>query len=280
MTSLESWGGRAAGGWRELLGLGAAEFYDEIGSTNDRALELAAQVGPLPALVCANRQRRGRGRRGRRWQSSSDLGLWVSVLARGSAPGSALSLIAGLAVAGALDDLASGRLHTELAWPNDLLAGGRKLGGILCEAARRDRVVVGLGLNLNHGWTDSPMPGSKRAVSDRPATSFKIETGRGVPREEALRSIAPKLIDAVRGGGRLLTSAERKEWKERGAMLGRECLVYGAVQNGAGLTRKARSIRCRPLGVRSDGALLVEELSGRRRLAVVAGSARPLEESA
>ncbi len=109
--------------------------------------------GPLerPALLAADVQSAGRGRRGRRWHSPAGYGVLFSLglpLARAPRELSGLSIVAGVAAVRALRAL--GAAEAALKWPNDLLLGGAKLGGILVETRARgtgSAAVVGLGLN-------------------------------------------------------------------------------------------------------------------------------------
>jgi BirA family transcriptional regulator, biotin operon repressor / biotin---[acetyl-CoA-carboxylase] ligase len=140
----------SAHGRARLAGL---EIHDQIDSTNQRLMALAA--GPLPSgSVClAEHQSAGRGRRGRTWVSPFAGGLCLSLLWRyplGPGALGGISLAAGAVVAGVLERL--GVRGVGLKWPNDLLWQRRKLGGLLLEVAGEtqgpSRLVVGLGLNL------------------------------------------------------------------------------------------------------------------------------------
>lgn len=121
----------------------------ETASTNDDARALALEGAPHGAAVLAAMQTGGRGRAGRTFASPPG-GLYLSVLVRPSAPATqwgALPLLAGSAAACALRERG---FPIELKWPNDLMLGGRKLGGILVES-RLDAdpfAIVGFGLNL------------------------------------------------------------------------------------------------------------------------------------
>lgn len=131
------------------------------GSTNDEAKRRALAGAPGGLLVRADQQTDGRGRQGRVWVSPPGLGLYASYVLR--PPWSAddapwLGVLAGLAM---LQFARS--IHVpaaRLKWPNDLLAGDRKLGGALVEprleGARLDFVVVGIGINVAHGDRDWP----------------------------------------------------------------------------------------------------------------------------
>jgi BirA family biotin operon repressor/biotin-[acetyl-CoA-carboxylase] ligase len=127
----------------------AVRVVDACASTN--ALLLAEPAGPDTVLLAAELQTAGRGRRGRRWISPRGTGLTFSLrrlLACGLRASAGLSLAAGVAAARALRAL--GADGVALKWPNDLMARGAKLGGMLIEtraAGRGTLAVIGIGLN-------------------------------------------------------------------------------------------------------------------------------------
>ncbi len=138
-------------------------------STNDDAWDAAAHGGDDGLVVIADRQLRGRGREGRAWHTAPGLGLAMSVLLKPGCDPSALGtspLVAGLALAQALDTFG---LASHLKWPNDVLAGGRKLAGLLCESRRladgTAAVVVGAGVNVAERREDFPPELSGRVTS-------------------------------------------------------------------------------------------------------------------
>lgn len=123
------------------------------GSALDELHARAAAGAPDGAWVAVGEQTAGRGSRGRTWHSPAG-GLWMAVLLRGTGAPAGFelaSLRAGLAVANVLDALAPA-VRVRLKWPNDLIAGDRKLGGILVEARwQGERLLwaaIGLGLNV------------------------------------------------------------------------------------------------------------------------------------
>jgi len=126
---------------------------DTCPSTNSYLLEHASALR-LPCLVAAKEQTAGRGRRGRRWHSARGAGVAFSigrVMRRPARELAGISLVAGVAVAKALRDL--GASQARLKWPNDVVAGGAKLGGILVETRRQSAdwlAVVGIGINCRH----------------------------------------------------------------------------------------------------------------------------------
>lgn len=151
--------------------LGRVEHHRELDSTNTRAVLLAGDPElPLPALVLADLQTQGRGRGDNTWWSASGA-LTFSWIVRGSdrlapAHGPCLSLTAGLAVCEALQEICPG-LPIGLKWPNDVFVHGRKICGILVEAPARagDRVIIGIGVNVNNSLRAAPAPVSERATS-------------------------------------------------------------------------------------------------------------------
>lgn len=125
-------------------------FLEEVGSTNDVMRELAEAGAPAGSAVVARRQTAGRGRRGHAWESPAG-NLYLSVLLR---PDVAPSRLPGLSAACGLGTLDGLGISNEalLKWPNDLLARGRKLGGMLIEAEGGERgaasAICGVGVNV------------------------------------------------------------------------------------------------------------------------------------
>lgn len=133
--------------------LNGLEVLDEVDSTNARLLALPAPPEGRGRACAAEFQNAGRGRRGRAWTQPYASGLCLSLgwsFAGSSVGLGALSLAAGVAVLRALDGFGVGGLA--LKWPNDVLRGGAKLGGILCELRSLPEgpvhVVIGVGLNV------------------------------------------------------------------------------------------------------------------------------------
>ena len=134
---------------------------DVTGSTNDDLLEAGKQGAPHGTGLAARAQTAGRGRRGHKWDSTAG-NLLLSIVVRPNvnpAKYSGLAAACGLAV---LETLEKQGLATEvgLKWPNDLVARGRKLGGILVEAARDNEgksfAVCGIGVNVNYTPQEVP----------------------------------------------------------------------------------------------------------------------------
>jgi len=162
---------------------GKLHFSPVTDSTNTDALEAARAGAPNGSVYFADEQLAGRGRGGHAWHSAAGQGLYVSILLRPSIPASRLpllALIAGLAAAKAIR--ATTGLGVDLRWPNDLLLGPRKVGGILIEAKTEASVVaftvVGIGINVHQ--RDFP------ADLATPASSLDLETGKRTSRQALL----------------------------------------------------------------------------------------------
>lgn len=151
---------------------GEVLHFSTLDSTNVALRTLAERGAPEGTVVVAAEQTAGRGRLGRAWRSPAGAGFYGSVLLRPRiAPVDAqvLTLLSAVAAAEAIAGL--GMPEVEIKWPNDVLARGRKICGILCETglvgASLEWAVVGIGINL----TDDAVPPDAVA----PATSFARE---------------------------------------------------------------------------------------------------------
>lgn len=136
-------------------------IVDVTGSTNDDLLEAGKQGAPHGTGLAARAQTAGRGRRGHKWDSTAG-NLLLSIVLRpcvNPAKYSGLAAVSGLAVLEALEKQGLAN-EIGLKWPNDLVARGRKLGGILVEAARGSEgkpfAVCGIGVNVNYTPQEVP----------------------------------------------------------------------------------------------------------------------------
>ena len=227
--------------------------FDSLPSTNTEAARQAALGAPEGLCVVAREQTAGRGRRERSWVSPLDAGLYLSVVLRPAFEARAWPLITLAAALAARDALAEAcRLEADIKWPNDLLAGGRKLCGILAETAdgKRGRaVVLGVGVNLTRG---SLPPGLLET-----ATSVEEQTGSAPQPCTLLEALTPALarryetLHAQGGAAEIV-----REWEARSSYArGRRVRVALAEEAFEGTTR----------GLDADGALRVETDAGQVR---------------
>ncbi len=228
--------------------------YDSLTSTNTEAARQAMRGAAEGLCVVALEQTAGRGRQQRVWVSPKGAGLYFSIVLRPRLEMRAwplITLMSALAVADALVDAC--RLETDIKWPNDILAGGRKVCGILAETVETDAgraVILGIGINLK----PSALPEELRDV----ATSVEEATESAIDVEELLRSLVLSIsrrYDALHqaaGADELL-----KEWTKRSSYAeGMRVRVALEDETLEGVTR----------GLASDGALRVETDAGKIRL--------------
>ncbi len=240
-------------------GLGHTVVVKEsTGSTNDDALALAAAGAAHGTVVVAERQTKGRGRLGRRWQSPAG-NLFFSVILREGLEPEAVGLVmiaAGVAVARAL--IKNYSILAKLKWPNDVRAFGKKLCGILAEGGGQgqlDYVVLGIGLNVNMRSEDLPPPIKEIA------SSIAEETGKERPRAEVLGQVLDELELALADLARGDYETVLAQWMALDEIIGKQVRA----ETPAGIFRgQAR-------GIRRDGALLVKDDESGRERAVVAG---------
>jgi BirA family biotin operon repressor/biotin-[acetyl-CoA-carboxylase] ligase len=162
--------------WREVQVVG------ETGSTNADLLAQAGSGSAEGLVLVAEAQTAARGRQGRQWVSPPRAALTFSVLLRPrDVPPTLLGwvpLLAGVAAAAAVRSV--GGVETALKWPNDVIADGGKLGGVLAERSG-PAIVVGIGINV---WQDRPhLPGAA-------ATSLLLEAAAGRPGQDGHGSAA------------------------------------------------------------------------------------------
>lgn len=226
-----------------------------VDSTNEHALAMAAAGAPDGAVVVADEQTAGRGRRGRAWHSPEG-GLYLSYIVRDVdtiARPSLLTLAAGVAAARAIAD-ATG-FEPDLKWPNDVLTPGcpRKLAGILAEAtsvgSRVDVIVIGIGINVSM----ASVPAELQAI----AASLEGELGREVSRRALQDALVARLdaeVARLRAGGeaQMLEAWRARSPGSRGARVS----WHEADGERSGVTE----------GIDPDGALLVRDADGLQRL--------------
>jgi BirA family biotin operon repressor/biotin-[acetyl-CoA-carboxylase] ligase len=169
---------------------GKLHFSPVTDSTNTDALQASRSGAPHGSVYFADEQRAGRGRGDHAWDSAAGDGLYASVLLRTPIPAVRLPLLplaSGLAAAEAIR--ATAGIDIDLRWPNDLLIGPRKVGGILVESkisgGSAEFAVVGIGINVHQR--------AFAANLTTPATSLDLETGRSVSRQDLLAALLKSL---------------------------------------------------------------------------------------
>ena len=212
-----------------------------VTSTLDRIHQLAGEGAPSGTVLVAEQQLEGRGTRGRRWHSPPG-GLWYTILYRevNETGVEFLSLRIGLAVAAAIEAVVPA-VRLGIKWPNDVMLGERKLGGVLCEARWQGDalgwVASGIGINVTN-----PLPAEVEGSAVR------------------LDSVAPavtvdQLIEPITAAlRRLPLETDRMDPAELADFQGRDWLQGKAlVEPKPGIAR----------GISNDGALVIEQANGK-----------------
>lgn len=171
-------------------------YLESTDSTNEVARSEAQTGAAEGTMVIAEEQVKGKGRRGRTWLAPRGTSLLFSVIFYpGLLPGEAARLTMAASWASAEAIAKTTGLDCRLKWPNDILVGGKKAGGVLSEAAFTDNrieyAVVGIGINVN--WDPSQIPELRET-----ATSLSVALGLEVPRVPLLRAMLAKLEEGYK----------------------------------------------------------------------------------
>lgn len=229
----------------------ALEVAWSLDSTNSELLRRDTPVSGC-AVLLAERQTGGRGRRGRSWVSPLAAHVYLSVARRfggGLARLGGLSLVAGVAVAEGLRDL--GLAQIGLKWPNDLVVEGRKLGGLLVEgggeAGGPARAVIGVGLNVR-------MPAQQAASIDQPWLDLAQALPQPVTRTAVAAAVLARLLPALEAFDAEGLAPFRPRYAALDALYGREVVVH---LDGGQVLGTAE-------GIAEDGALRLRMPQGLR----------------
>jgi BirA family transcriptional regulator, biotin operon repressor / biotin---[acetyl-CoA-carboxylase] ligase len=232
--------------WREI------RVVDETGSTNADVGELARRGEPEGLVLVAEHQTAGRGRLGRGWVAPARSGLFFSMLLRpGAVPVSRwpmVPLLVGVGVARAVGRVAE--IEVALKWPNDVMIGERKLGGILAElvdSSDGPAIVVGIGLNVTLREAELPVP---------TAISLALAEGSCTDRETLLRA-------SLRG-----VAAEYEMWHSAAGDPEATLAAYRELCVTIGRDVRVelpgdRAVVGHAVGVDPDGSLVIETPDGR-----------------
>jgi BirA family transcriptional regulator, biotin operon repressor / biotin---[acetyl-CoA-carboxylase] ligase len=239
-------------------------YFTELDSTNSHARRLAEQRAQEGEVVIAESQTHGRGRLGRRWVSPPYVNLYLSVILRPTLPpidAPQITLMAAVALADALAAFIP--VLPAIKWPNDILAGGKKVAGVLTESAchgeRIDFVILGIGVNINY-----PVESMPDAIQKR-ATSMISFTGTNVSRESVVRRLIQDLDRCYGELEELGFQTVAPRWEARFELRGKKVRVEMTDRIIIGTAR----------GIDRDGALLVEDGRGEVQR-VVAGDVVPV----
>jgi BirA family biotin operon repressor/biotin-[acetyl-CoA-carboxylase] ligase len=176
----------------ETLPIAAFEAFEEIGSTNDVAMEWVKNGAEDRSLVIANRQTSGRGRMGRSWQTIPDASLAFSYIFKPTPREIPyLSFFSPLGALAVCEAIRTYDLQAQIKWPNDVLLNRKKVAGILSEVVWEDDNITGIviGVGVNIATESIPDAGSVLF----PASSVAKETGKMIDRMQFLADTLAQL---------------------------------------------------------------------------------------
>jgi BirA family biotin operon repressor/biotin-[acetyl-CoA-carboxylase] ligase len=251
--------------WEIEAGLGTEQigkkvhFFPDADSTNTVAFQLALNGASEGEVVVVESQTAGKGRMGRQWESPSEMNIYLSIILRPAFSPSKIPLITlmtAVACAEAIEEATE--VLPAIKWPNDLLLGEKKLGGILTEAdMEMDRinfVIVGIGINVN--MPRSAFPPSIRDT----ATSLQEAVGKQVSRISLIQAILRKFelwyTRSRKGKGEEIT----RRWEELSQIRGKKVAI----------TFMGETVKGVALEIDADGALLIQDEGGQVKR-IVAG---------
>ena len=228
------------------LPLGGFRYFEQVGSTNDIALNWIEEDGRDFSLVIANEQIAGRGRNGRSWQTPPDSALAMSLLLLPNTYETKnISLFTGLGALALVTTLEEHyALKAKIKWPNDILIDGKKMAGILVETSwigdKAKGIVLGMGVNVHA----NAVP--RKDNLHFPATSLEDALGKPVDRIEVLHGILTALLKwrPLLGKEEMTTA-----WNQNLAFHGKQV----EVSRGEG-----QLIHGKILGINQDGSLQLD----------------------
>ena len=231
----------------KVIGQKEIFHYDAIGSTNEKAYELAESGVPEGTIVAAEEQSRGKGRMGRVWASPRGGGIYVSLVLRPDVEMDeipTITLIAASSIARAIKKVSG--VDAGVKWPNDLFVNGKKVSGILTEIKAQpdnvDFLVLGIGINVN-------TPAGKLPHT---ATSLKTETSSPWDRVELLRVTLEEIEKDYEEFKKNGFPALRDECKKRSILLGRKVEI----------SEHKKVIKGTVSDIDEKGVLIVEDAKG------------------
>ena len=221
-------------------------YFSEVDSTNQVAKELAEEGAPEGTIIIAEMQRRGRGRRGKKWLSPEG-GVWMTIILRPEIPPAKaplLTLVTGVAVARTLQTECG--LDVGIKWPNDILIGDKKVCGILTEAeadkGTLDYVVVGVGIDLNVDLEEFP-PELKNG-----ATSLQQELQREIYGAEVVQKFLINFEELYEKFKDDQFPEILSQWRRLSKTIGRYVEVH----------KTGRNVYGEAVGITKDGILVLE----------------------
>lgn len=228
-------------------------FFEKVDSTNNMVRTLAEQGAPEGTLVVAANQTAGKGRRGRSWSAPEGTSIAMSILLRPEFPperASMLTLVMAMAIARGIREMTG--LDAGIKWPNDIVADGKKLCGILTEMSTEMEyiryVVIGVGINVSM----KEFPDELK----QKATSLELCVGRPVKRAPLIDACMRAFEEYYEKYLQTLDlSLLQEEYNRELVNVGREVTVLAPAGDYTGVSH----------GINREGELVVELAGGEIR---------------
>ncbi|MGE0754562.1 MAG: biotin--[acetyl-CoA-carboxylase] ligase [Alphaproteobacteria bacterium] len=225
--------------------------FETLDSTNEEAKRLAAAGGGHGAVIWAKQQTKGKGRMGRSWVSDEG-NLFVSVLLQPEKPlseASQLSFVAAVAMMESIEDMLPEGKQLRSKWPNDILVGDKKLGGILLESLQVPDggkwVIVGVGINIE----------SHPKKTEFPSTCLKKAGVELISAKIILSRFIHHFIERYNEWNAKGFSPVRAAWLESAWGMGKQLTARLPDEQITGIAE----------GINKDGALILKTRDGKER---------------
>jgi len=228
------------------------KYFDSVTSTNELALEMKSENIQEGVVIIGGEQTKGRGRLKRNWHSPQYLGLWFSIIVSPSKDLDRiplLTLIGALSVHKAIKNMG---IKTDLKWPNDILYNNKKVCGVLSQfrsdGKEIDRVVVGIGLNVNQKEFPKELKDS--------SISLRMIMEKIIKKEKLLAEILDNFSDFYQ----LFQNSEYDEiinsWKIEMSMLNKQITIN---------TANGNKMKGKVVDISNKGELIIEKLNKERQ---------------
>jgi BirA family transcriptional regulator, biotin operon repressor / biotin---[acetyl-CoA-carboxylase] ligase len=225
-------------------------YLERCSSTMDIALQLVSDNPSEGTIILAESQTKGRGRHGRHWVSTKFKGIYFSLMLKpkiSPSQNALLNLLVAVSVCEAIKVVAG--ITCSIKWPNDILSGNKKLGGILTELAAgpggSNFVIIGVGLNVNN----EPSELLRTAASLKSAGCDQQK----VDRAELLRAILSRIEENYLVFGKKGSAAILDKWRSFNTTLGQRVRIFSSRVHVDG----------RAVDIDVDGGLLVRKDNGK-----------------
>jgi len=233
------------------LGLPAFRHFEEIGSTNSEALKWVLNGAPEYAFVSADSQTAGRGRSGRKWETTKGASIAISIILHPSDDEKEkiglFSLLGGLAVQKMVEE--QFQIPAQVKWPNDVLIDQKKMAGVLAESAWRGDTLMGLVLGIGINLLPSSVP--EKVMF--PATCLRAHTEDAILPIEIVEGLIKALINLRKT---LLQPVFRENYMHKLAFInqqilldtGNDSLIHGTI-----------------LGIDEGGKIIIKNQAGLKK---------------